>query len=69
VENTTEFTDVEDNIVEIVEDAQENLEIIKENEEIETIIETIYSDDDIEEKYSINEIMSVYKTLQDGKEE
>jgi hypothetical protein len=69
VENTTELTDVEDNIVEIVEDAQENLEIIKENEEIETIIETIYSDDDIEEKYSINEIMSVYKTLQDGKEE
>jgi hypothetical protein len=69
LEDTTELTEVDKNIVDIVEEAQENLEIIKENEEIETIIETIYSDDDIEEKYSINEIVLAYKVIKDWKEE
>ena len=69
VENAEEITDIDQKIVDIVKVAQDNLELIEKDEGLEEIVNTIYEDKEIEEKYSINEIALAYETLNIGEEE
>jgi ABC-type nitrate/sulfonate/bicarbonate transport system substrate-binding protein len=63
INNTEKIEDIDKKIEDILKETKESLQKIKDNEEIEDIVKTIYEDKNQKEKYSINQIIKAYEEI------
>jgi len=68
-QKTDQIKDIDSNISKTTEELLKNIEKIKEDKILKGIISDIYDDEDIEKKYSINQIVKIYKEIKETKEE
>jgi len=67
-QKTDQIKDIDDNISETTEELSKNIEKIKQDDTLKDIIWDIYDDDDIEKKYSINQIIKAYEKTKKSKD-
>lgn len=69
IDKTEKIEDIDKNIKDILETTKNSLEKIKDNKDVKDIVNTIYAEKDIKEKYSINQIILAYDEIKGDDED